>query len=173
MLDQRVRNLVIITHLGGPDVAGGLESGGCVYGAGGNRNARFVPGIPEQARPAVPAETAMHVRRLVRGGVKPLQRVGLLQNQILPICGRVGPHVAMKPPAFAAVAIDHVHQMVMDFEPDRAAKTAARRHGFGLIWGRIHFLFSANALFVIWGGRSTQISSSEHMLVEITPAQRS
>jgi hypothetical protein len=81
--------------------------------------------------------------------------------------------MTMKPPAFAAVAVDYVHQMVMDFEPDRTAKAAACCHGFGLIWGRIHFAFSAKALFMLRSFLSAQVCSGGHTPVEFTPAQQS
>ena len=126
-LDQVIADVVIVTHLRDPDMPAGPKTGGGIQGAGGNRNAGFAAGIPKQAGAADPAEPAMDIRGFVGGGPKPLKRVRLNQNQVFPIRRGVGSHMSMKTPAFAAVAVDHIHQWTMDFKPHPAAKTATRR----------------------------------------------
>jgi hypothetical protein len=112
---------------------GGLKAGRRIQGTGDNGNARFVPGIPEQTGPTLAAKPAMHIGGFVSGGVKPPQCVGSNQDQVFPIRCSVGACVAVKPPAFAAVAVDYIHQLIMNFEPDPTAKASACRYRFRLL----------------------------------------
>lgn len=64
--------------------------------------------------------------------------MGLEQDKVFPIRCSVGAHMTVKTPAFAAVAIDYVHQHAMDFEPDRSAEASARCEGSRLLGRSIH-----------------------------------
>ena len=81
----------------------------------------------------------MHIGCFIGGGAEPFQGVGLKQNEILPVRCCVRAHMAVKPPAFAAVAVNHIHQGLIYLEPDPAAKASARRNRSLLVRISIHF----------------------------------
>jgi hypothetical protein len=54
--------------------------------------------------------------------------------------------MTVETPAFTAVAVNHVHDLGMDFEPDPSAKATTSGNGFRVFGARVH-LYHLNIVF--------------------------
>ena len=103
----------------------GGETGRWIDGPGGDGDDRQPSGIPEQARPAFFAKSTKDIRRFVRNGAIPLESFLLDPDEVFPPGGCVGADMAVKAPAFTAVAVDDGKSFADDFVANAAAKTPA------------------------------------------------
>src|SRR5439155_21558652 len=104
-------------------VADHAQAGGLVDRAGGDRHRVAFGRIPEEARAAVPAETAARAP-VALGTVDPAEGALVQDDDGVALRRRRGPCVAGPPAAFDAVADEDVAQLAPDLEADGAAQAA-------------------------------------------------
>src|SRR5260370_37097916 len=117
VLLQPILDLVIIAAMGDEDVADRVQPGRRVKTAGGDRDQVAADALPEQARPAFAAKTALREAR----GLIPAQAALLIEAEIGERRVGIGADMTVEAAALPAMTIHHIAQGAGDGEADGAA----------------------------------------------------